>query len=202
MDPLSALIGGGMSLAGGLLSSTNAQAINQQNIANQQAMASGAYLPQLISNANRAGINPLAALGIHTPSAGMAVPTDPGGGLKSAGAAMAQVNPVQRELEQLAVEKGRSDVRLLESQVNNENIRAATALHALEQLRRDPKLMGPGVQEPASRTATPIPQIDWFRQLGGVDVPTFYDLTTPKSPPVTSGPSNLRRYWDNFWSNK
>lgn len=177
MDPLSALIGGGMSMLGGYFSSQSAQSINQQNIANQQAMASGAYLPQLVANAQRAGINPLAVLGIHTPSAGMAVPTDPGRGLQAAGAAIAQVNPLQRELEQVTVEKGKADVAALHAQINNTNIEAATRAHALLQLQRDSGLLGSGVQEPASRTNFPAATFDWLRQLR---VPDLFSLTTPK----------------------
>ena len=63
MDPISALIGGGASIIGGLMNTSSQQSINAANLQQQIWSAEGGYLPGLRANAEKAGFNPLAVLG-------------------------------------------------------------------------------------------------------------------------------------------
>lgn len=57
------LLGAGANLFGGILGQQTSEANTEANIAAQRANLSGAYLPALVKNAGRAGLNPLAVLG-------------------------------------------------------------------------------------------------------------------------------------------
>lgn len=85
MDPLSALIGGAFSLGGGLLNSSAQSSANAANIAQAQWQATGGYLPGLIKNATKAGINPLAVLPGGGASANIAPVTGVGDALGNMG---------------------------------------------------------------------------------------------------------------------
>lgn len=90
MDPISALIGGGMSLLSGILgghsSSRAAEAATNANIAQQRWALGGGYLHALRQNAEAAGFNPLAVLGNTSAGSPVAVGSDAGSIEASAGA--------------------------------------------------------------------------------------------------------------------
>lgn len=84
MDPiLGGLISGGASIIGGLMNTSSNQAINAANIQNQdylnaqnwqhQLFLDTHHIQDLVGDARKAGISPLAALGVNTPSAPVSV---------------------------------------------------------------------------------------------------------------------------------
>jgi hypothetical protein len=89
MDPLAALIGGGIgmisNLLGGQMNASSTQAINAANLQQQTWSAEGGYLPGLVANAGKAGLNPLAVLGSRGPNMAVQVGTQPGAGLQQGG---------------------------------------------------------------------------------------------------------------------
>lgn len=87
MDPITigALISGGSSLLGGLFGQSSQEKINQQNLAQAMFMAQNS-IQMKVQDANKAGINPLAALGVQTSSPGVAVGSNAlGEGISKAG---------------------------------------------------------------------------------------------------------------------
>ena len=119
-DPLSALIGGGLNLIGGQMAQNEAGNINERNWNQQLFMASGGYLPGLVSNAEKAGINPLAVLGQHAPTGGTAVPIGAGSGLQAAGKILADMDPNKEALDKAAVDKAKADVELSKATTINQ----------------------------------------------------------------------------------
>lgn len=65
MDPISALIGAGSSLLGGIFNRNSAEEMQQRNLAQQLAFAQN-RIQWTVNDAKAAGINPLAALGNAT----------------------------------------------------------------------------------------------------------------------------------------
>ncbi|AXH76279.1 MAG: DNA pilot protein [Microviridae sp.] len=65
MDPISALIGAGSSLLGGIFNRQSAEEMQQKNLAQQLAFAQN-RIQWTVNDAKAAGINPLAALGNAT----------------------------------------------------------------------------------------------------------------------------------------
>lgn len=84
MEALAALLAGGADIAGGLLNTSSAQAINSANLAQQMFLANNS-VSMRVADAKRAGINPLAALGVSSPGFVGATPTEPGSGVAAAG---------------------------------------------------------------------------------------------------------------------
>lgn len=78
------LVGAAGSLFGGLLNTSSAQAINAANLQQQMYLANNS-VSMRVADAKRAGINPLAALGVSSPGFVGATNTDPGAGVAAAG---------------------------------------------------------------------------------------------------------------------
>lgn len=172
MDPLSLammigpVIGGGLSFLGGSKNASSTQAINAANLQQQLFMAKGGYLPDLVKNAQAAGINPLAAMGQHAPTGGTAVPIGAGEGFSKAAGYFSALSPHAVEMEKLSQEKAAAEVELARSQVTNASIRNAVDKHTLGQLVSNPdKYLGPGVTEAPSKSAIGIPQSEWMSGL-------------------------------------
>lgn len=122
MDPiLGALISAGGSLFSGFMgqSANKAniaaqQALNQQNFQNQQWFDQH-HISDVVADAKSSGINPLAALGVNTPSAPVAVGVENnnsmGQGIEKAAQAFAGINTRQDELKN----------KLIEAQIANVN---------------------------------------------------------------------------------
>jgi hypothetical protein len=72
---LGSLFSGATNLIGGLFGQQNQANINQANIAEQQFLDTH-HIQDVVSDAKAAGINPLAALGVNTPSAPVQVGSD------------------------------------------------------------------------------------------------------------------------------
>lgn len=135
MDPLAALIGAGGSVIGSMMNTSSTQAINAANLQQQLFMAQGGYLPGLVSNAQKAGINPLAVLGIHAPTGGTMVAPNPGAGVAAAAASLASMkDPHQRRMEELQERAGETDIQLRNAQVTNTMVESARNRYVLNQL--------------------------------------------------------------------
>jgi hypothetical protein len=135
MDPLSALIGGGMSLIGGLMNTSSAQAINTQNLQQQMWLAQNA-IQMKVKDANKAGINPLAALGVSSPGFTGAVPTEPGAGLMAAGKGVMseRIDPTVDVARKLALDKVATEIESLRANNTNTMIQMAMNEEALSRL--------------------------------------------------------------------
>lgn len=181
MDPLSALIGGGLnagaSIIGGMMNTSSAAAINTQNLQQQMALAQGRYLPDLVANAQKAGLSPLAVLGIHTPGFAGATPTDPGSGIAAGGRALgdaiSQIGPHQNKMMELQERKGETEIQALNAQITNANIEMARNKYALDQLRAHPNWLAPGNSQPASETATLPANASWLESVLGPHPESF-----------------------------
>lgn len=101
MDPLSALIGGAFSLGGGLMNSSAISSANAANIAQAQWAATGSYLPGLVRNATKAGINPLAVLPGSAAGANIQPATGVGDALGNMGQNLARMHLMTTPHEQL-----------------------------------------------------------------------------------------------------
>lgn len=166
MDPISALIGGGISLLGGIMNRSSVQAANTQNLQQQMSMATGAYLPALRANAEAAGFNPLAVLGLHTPDMAVSRPADASSGVMRLGEFAAQsLSPHNVEMEKLSEDDAKAAIELKRSQLSESSIRAAVNKYTLGTLLNRPDLLPEGVKEPATQTGFGIPQIEWMRNL-------------------------------------
>jgi hypothetical protein len=118
MDPvtLAALIGGGSSILGGLINTNNQQQINQQNWQNQLFMAQNA-IQMRVADANKAGINPLAALGSSfSPSAPQLVGTNPGSGITDAGQNISRALLARQDTNE---RQERLNEQLLQARIDN-----------------------------------------------------------------------------------
>jgi hypothetical protein len=139
MDPLtvSALIGAGGSLLGGMMNTSSAQAINQQQLQFAQEQATGAFLPQLIANAQRAGVNPLAVIGSGSGGGLRLTTPEPGAGVTGAAQALARAVHDPAADRRAALDEEISKQRLYGLQLQNEgtvidNQRAFNQLHMPE----------------------------------------------------------------------
>lgn len=181
MDPISALIGAGSSLIGGLMNSSSQSAINAANLKQNQAQFDasmqfakdqaqgnnlGAFMLNQKTAALNAGINPLAALGVsNNVSAPMAVGANaqsgnPGEGLMQAGKILAQMKlpgaDAPSKLDQLQAQLiesqiRRSDAETIGQQIRNSHLAVATQ---------------PGVKA-GSDPAHAIPAFSWFTDKEG-----------------------------------
>lgn len=175
MNPLAALISGGLSMFGGIFGA-NKQA--EQN----EYMASGGYLPDLIKNAQSAGINPLAVIGKSTQAGGVGAPITEG--VSQAARAVSAIDVKKHELE---LDRAGQEIKNLEAQNDNTRIQTAVQQEALDRLQRYPDYMPGSLQYPPERTSIPgmitdpkiqfpnllpkmpdvptIPWAEWFRRL-------------------------------------
>ena len=130
MDPTSAFIGAGGSVLGSMLTTGGNIASSLMNISNAQSMASGAYLPQLVANAQKAGLSPLAVLGQHAPSAGNMIPGDVGAGVSDAARQLAQIkDPHTRKMENINEQIGQgTNLRIQSEAANYQNDAAVKAI--------------------------------------------------------------------------
>lgn len=112
MDPISAAIAGMFTLGGGLISSSAQTAANEANIQQAQYSATGAYLPQLVANAKRAGINPLAVLPGGGGSANIQPVSAVGDAMSGLGQNLSRMSlmtsPHQAVMDQLEVRRARA----------------------------------------------------------------------------------------------
>lgn len=141
MDPMSAMIGAGSSLIGGLMNTSSQQAINTANIANAQSMARGDYLPGLVANANAAGLSPLAVLGMHAPSVPAMISGDPGSGLQRAGQVLSQVkDPHTQRMEELQEKLGQANIMRSLIETSNSKLEGDQRALVIERLKGDKSL--------------------------------------------------------------
>lgn len=155
MDPISALIGAGASLLGGFMNSSSTGAINAANLQAQQANLSGAYLPQLVSNAKKAGLNPLAVLGNTSAGSPVQVGTDPGAGAMQAGRILSEMKMPGADKEaELRQQLTQAQI----DQTNAETQRTVIASHLAlaSQPGRGPKVVA------GQDAAHPIPAFAWY----------------------------------------
>lgn len=138
MDPLSALIGGAASIFGGLMNSSSQQAINSANLQQSMYMANNA-VSMRVADARRAGINPLAALGVSTPGFVGAAPTDPGAGVGQAGTILSKMADPQHleQMKNLEETKAAVDIANARTMGNNAAIEGARNMWILEQMQYD-----------------------------------------------------------------
>src|SRR5262245_3759989 len=97
MDPISALIGGGLgavsNIVGSMMNTSSQQAINAANLnfamQQQQGLHLGEYFGNMYAGAQSAGYNPLAVLGVKSPGggAGQVAPMS-GAGVAAGGTAL------------------------------------------------------------------------------------------------------------------
>lgn len=116
MDPISALIGAGSSLLGGIFNRSSAQEMQQQNLAQQLAFAQN-RIQWTVEDAKKAGINPLAALGNATQTySNIAGDSSLGDAISSAGQnlsrAIAAGSDKESKLDQL-------NAKLIEAKIKN-----------------------------------------------------------------------------------
>lgn len=169
MDPFTlmaalgpSLIGGGMSLAGGLMNTSSTQAINAANIQNQMWSAQGGYLPGLVANANKAGLNPLAVLGSRGPNMAVQVGTQPGAGLQEFGRDVARLDPQMRELQL----DERREALLKEAAINKGMILDNAIKQETFQGIQSGKYIPPGVSQPAQDVSIPGAAIQGAKDFG------------------------------------
>lgn len=188
MDPLSALIGGGLGLIGGLMNTSSQQAINAANIQQQTWSAQGGYLPGLVQNANKAGLNPLAVLGSRGPNMAVQVGTQPGQGLEAAGKFISQIDAKAHELQ---LESLREDV-LQKAAINkNTMIDGAIKAKTLADLEAGRIVSGP---QPAEDTTLQGAGIKWMR---GKTLSDF--MSSPTLPTV---PWDWMKYGQNLFTDR
>lgn len=120
MDPmtLSALIGGGTSLLGGIFNRSSAEEMQQRNLAMQMAFAQN-RIQWTVDDAKKAGINPLAALGGATQTySNLAGDSSLGDSIAAAGQnvsrAISAGTEKESKLDQL-------NAKLIEAKINNVN---------------------------------------------------------------------------------
>jgi hypothetical protein len=144
LDPLSALIGGGSSIASSIINANEAGDINERNFGQQLFMAGGGYLPGLVSSANNAGLNPLAVLGMHAPTGGTAVPIGAGAGVAGAGKFLSDIKDQHTlTVEDLQEKSLRQDVLIKGQQMTQQEIDNAIRLKTLNDLHAGKTVSGP-----------------------------------------------------------
>lgn len=210
MDPLTSLIGpvigGALSFFGGQENRSSAQAINAANLQQQLNMAQGSYLPGLVRNAEHAGINPLAVLGMHAPAGGSAVPIGAGEGLERAGDIISKIDPRKDEIDTAAVEKAKADAATSRATAVNVQMEAARNRIAVQRLIEHPDLMPAGVSEPAKDTNILSSSTQAIGEFLRNHKPPSWDTWTsgiraPAPPAVGEplGPSFLDRFSSGVW---
>lgn len=149
MDPLMSLIGAGVNAVGGIFG-------RQQ----QRWQMEGGFLPGLVANAQRAGINPLAALGVG----GKSGSSDISSAIGSAGSQISRIDPFEVQLRQDSLRKSEAETKLIEAQARQQDIQTAIAEYTRKRLE-DPSLYPAGIQWPPERTT--IPGVISDPKLGG-----------------------------------
>lgn len=142
MDPISAAIMAGGSLAGSAMNVGGTLYTNAQNAAAQAYAAGGGYLPQLVKNAGLAGLSPLAVLGYHAPPAGGNVFPDAGSGVAGAAKAIAEIkDPHTVAMEKIAEDQGRSQVLRTQAETSNAKLDAARTRMILDALGQGEQIL-------------------------------------------------------------
>lgn len=150
MDWLSALIGGGANILGGLLGQQSAQRVAQQNIQAQQQFAQHG-IQWKVEDARAAGINPLAALGASTSSfSNIAGSNDLGAGVSAAGQNVARA-ALANQAD--AVKARDLEMKLLEAKIANVNSDTARTMAIASNLATTHGAAG-------SAPGIPLPQAD------------------------------------------
>lgn len=112
---------------GGLMNTSSAQAINSANLAQQMFLANNS-VSMRVADAKRAGINPLAALGVSSPGFVGASNTDPGAGVAAAGQDIARAMEANKEKADRLDDLQRAELqsRIDENDANTAYIRSKT----------------------------------------------------------------------------
>lgn len=175
MDPMSAMIGGVASIAGGVMNTSSAQAINAAQMQNaalnrqfQSDQVQGKFLPEyyrnLVEAGKSAGLNPLALIGAHVQGgSGTSMTlsqTDPGRGLQDFGRMIGNMDIERREVD---IQKGKEELQHQAALTKQTNIDNAIRLKTLDDLNSGRIVSGP---EPALRTSLPANVIEGSRQVG------------------------------------
>lgn len=165
MDIFGSLLGGAASLIGGFMNTSAQEQINAQNIQQQNFMASGGNLPALVRNANAAGINPLAALGVSSPGFSGSVSPEPGGGLAAVGAQImksaSEAQDKSDQLDNLKSELVKSQIAKTQADTNYVNQQAFSS-------RMDRAFGDPGrPHTPTGAADDPFPAVSYFRYPDG-----------------------------------
>lgn len=160
VDPISALIGAGASLIGGVMNTSSTQSINAANLQQQMWSAQGGYLPGLVANANKAGLNPLAVLGSRGPNMAVQVGTQPGAGLQEAGREISRIDMESREADLAQKHEQLMHTAAINKQTAIDN---AIKLKTLDDLEAGRIVSGP---EPAVKTSFPAAAIEGSKQVG------------------------------------
>lgn len=203
MDPLSAMIGGGLNLIGGLFNSSSQQAINARNLQAQTWSAEGGYLPGLRANAEKAGFNPLAVLGSRGPNMAVQVgDTGVGNALQNTGALVSKLDLQRHDLEMTNLREQIAHNSAITKQTMIDN---AVKLKTLEGVEKG-ILVPPGASEPAERSTWP----GMIRKgLEGFNLPPA-PAANPHGPPGRPNfdwdnnvqPWDWRRYVNQLWESK
>lgn len=160
-DIFGGLLKGGSDLAAANINASSAQAINSQQIQQAMNMAQGTYLPGLIKNATAAGINPLVAMGVKTPSAPTLNVPQPGNLIGAAGEALgSSIDKIATEASRVQLDKAKADAQTARTNSINAAIQTTVQQDIARRLRENPDLTPPGWNEPAVQTGFGIPQVD------------------------------------------
>lgn len=198
MDPFSLAmlvgpaLGAGANILGGLMNTSSTQAINAANLQQQTWSAQGGYLPGLVANANKAGLNPLAVLGSRGPNMAVQVGDQPGAGLQAAGRDLASMDPFTAKMKEYQLENMRAEVMQKAAVNKNTMIEGAIKQKALSDLYEGRTVSGP---EPAARTTLSGAGIDF---MSGKTLGDFFPKWDPL--PRSNEPWSWMDYGKRLWS--
>lgn len=193
-DFLGGLVGAVGDVFGGLMNTSSAQAINSANLAQQMFLANNS-VSMRVADAKRAGINPLAALGVSSPGFVGATPTEPGSGVAAAGQDIARAISANKDRSDKLDDLQRAEIqsRIDENDANTQYIRSKTvralASPGSPPVRHD-AFIGPTAPWLASER--PKPALQAFQtQFGTVYTPSREVTESQFSalPGVTATPS-------------
>ena len=177
MDPFSALIMAGGSLLGGFMNTSSAQAINSANLQQSMYMANNA-VSMRVADAKRAGINPLAALGVSTPGFAAQTPTDPGQGLMQMGKAVAgQAMDFDHlaKLKEQELKKNQSDIERVNMATSVDYLQGVKVQQAIDYINNHPEVMPEGVNynmmHEAGQGGSVLARWFWQHGLGNANTP-------------------------------
>lgn len=175
MDPISAMIGGGAAIAGSIMNTSSAQAINsaqmqlaQQNLQFQNKQVRGEFLPSYYTNlveaGKESGLNPLALIGAHVQGGSGTSMTlsnpEPGRGLMETGRILSQMDLEKRDID---LQRSREELQHQAALTKQTNIDNAIRFKTLSDLEQGKIVSGP---EPALKTSLPANVIEGSRQVG------------------------------------
>jgi hypothetical protein len=199
MDPLAALIGGGIgmisNLLGGQMNASSTQAINAANLQQQTWSAEGGYLPGLVANAGKAGLNPLAVLGSRGPNMAVQVGTQPGAGLQQGGQALASaVTRMDLEGRELDIQKKKEEIAHEAVITKNLAIEAARNQRVLNDINEGRTVSGPepSLNTPGGFVVEGLKRF-WERPLQDDAI-----RSRPGAPVIPSYPTPPRTFRDRF----